>query len=82
MIESLQHIANVASMEHRLPRDVNDSATLWEGDEQTVRFLLEEGKLNLCVRLMREYSQTMAQLKPPSRQCAPRLAIFFFSKRS
>jgi len=47
-------------MEHKLPRD-NDDATLWEGDELTVRFLLEEGKLNLCMRLMKEYKIKQAQ---------------------
>lgn len=54
LVDSLLHISNIAMMEHKLPRD-NDDATLWEGDELTVRFLLEEGKLNLCLRLMHEY---------------------------
>ena len=36
LTDSLQHIANVALMEHRLPRDSEDS-TLWEGEELTVR---------------------------------------------
>jgi len=56
MIESLMHVANIAMMEHRLPRESGDEdSTLWEGDELTVRFLLEEGKLNPCLRLMIEY---------------------------
>jgi len=54
MIDSLMHVSNIAMMEHRLPRSENDS-TLWEGDELTVRFMLEEGKLNLCLRLMHDY---------------------------
>jgi hypothetical protein len=29
--------------------------TLWDRDELAVRFLLEEGKLNLCLRLLSEY---------------------------
>ena len=42
LTDSLQHIANVALMEHRLPRDSEDS-TLWEGEELTVRYTcLEE----------------------------------------
>ena len=58
MIHALADISNIAMMEHRLPRSDAD-ATLWEGDELTVRFLLEEGKLNLCLRLINEYSLQM-----------------------
>mmetsp|Transcript_6980 Transcript_6980/g.11733 ORF Transcript_6980/g.11733 Transcript_6980/m.11733 type:complete len:304 (+) Transcript_6980:84-995(+) len=59
MIDSLMHVSNIAQMEHRLPRDTCDDSTLWEGDELTVRFLLEEGKLNLCLRLMSEYKTAL-----------------------
>ena len=45
MVDSLKHVAQVATMEHKIPREGDQ--TLWEGDELTVRFLLEEGKLNL-----------------------------------
>ncbi len=31
--------------------------TLWDRDELAVRFLLEEGKLNLCLRLLSEYQE-------------------------
>ena len=56
MVDSLVHISNIAMMEHRLPRNEMDSnTTLWEGDELTVRFMLEEGKLNLCLRLMHDF---------------------------
>ena len=43
LTDSLQHIANVALMEHRLPRE--GDSTLWEGEELTVRYMLEEGAL-------------------------------------
>ena len=59
LTDSLQHIANVALLEHRLPRDSEDS-TLWEGEELTVRYMLEEGKLNLCLRLMEDYKRGQA----------------------
>jgi len=54
--DKLVYITDVAMREQRLPRKA-DSGTLWDRDELTVRFLLEEGKLNLCLRLMVEYSQ-------------------------
>ena len=65
MIDSLVHISNIAMMEQRLPRGENDS-TLWEGDDLTVRFMLEEGKLNLCLRLMHEFCRAMIALKSPN----------------
>ena len=45
----------MALLEHRLPRE--GESTLWEGEELTVRYMLEEGKLNLCMRLMEEYKR-------------------------
>lgn len=54
-IEAITHVSNIAVMEHRLP--LNEDGTLWEGDQLTVRFLLEEGKLNLCVRLIQAYKR-------------------------
>ena len=33
-----------------------------QNDELTIRFLLEEGKLNLCVRLMAAFSHEMRTL--------------------
>jgi len=62
MVDSLMHVSNIAAMEHRLPRsDGADDSTLWEGDELTVRFLLEEGKLNLCLRLMADFKAAARQ---------------------
>ena len=51
MVESLNRIADVSDMEVNLPQ-TKDGATLWETDEQAIRFVLEDGKLNLCVRAM------------------------------
>lgn len=56
MIDSVIHVANIAKMEHRHD-NVSAESTLWEGDDLTVRFLLEEGKLNLCLRLMVDFKQ-------------------------
>ena len=49
-VESLQHIGNIAVMEQRLPQAHAASATLWERDDLTVRYMLEEGKLNVTLR--------------------------------
>jgi len=55
MIDSLHHVANIAGMEHRSLGPASENSTLWEGDDLTVRFLLEEGKLNLCLRMMNSF---------------------------
>lgn len=58
MVESLNHLARVSSMESDLPQAKED-ATLWETDEAAVRYILEDGKLNLCARAMIEFRANM-----------------------
>jgi len=66
MAESLHQIANVAFMETHLPasddnplsqKGKKETGTLWdqERDELAVRILLEEGKLNLALRILHKY---------------------------
>jgi hypothetical protein len=43
-------------MESKLSASKND-ATLWETEEQALRYLIEDGKLNLCLRNMIAYKQ-------------------------
>ena len=62
MIDALLHVSNIATMEHQLPR--GSDSTLWEGDELTVRFMLEEGKLNLCIRLLHSYCNAVVTQRP------------------
>jgi len=73
MSESINQIAEVAFMELNLPFS-NDSklreqvgrkgtGTLWDqkDDKLAIAILLEEGKVNLCVTLICEYSQVMKE---------------------
>jgi len=71
MSESINQIAEVAFMELNLPfsnnRELREqigrkgTGTLWdqEEDELAIAILQEEGKVNLCVTLICEYSQVM-----------------------
>jgi len=71
MSESINQIAEVAFMELNLPFSMNKElqgqigrkkeGTLWdqEDDELAIAILQEEGKVNLCVTLLCEYSQAM-----------------------
>ena len=47
--EKLLRVANVSEMEKRLKKEGAPDSTLWEGEELALRYLLEDGKLNLCV---------------------------------
>jgi hypothetical protein len=66
MADSLGQLAQVAFMENHFPskerspllqEGKNDEGTLWdqERDQLSVRILLEEGKLNLCVRVLHDF---------------------------
>eukprot|EP01083_Nonionella_stella_P279248 950001_1 len=72
MVDSLQQVARVACVENSSPLDAgtgsdqkgrNSGGTLWdqERDEIAVRTLLEEGKLNLCLRLLFEFKEMELQ---------------------
>lgn len=84
MVESLQHLTNIALMEQMLPK-AQPNATLWERDELTVRFLLEEGKLNLCLRLLVEFKKHMTTNTPNSvlvqASVGPFLKTIFWSEK-
>ena len=54
MANGLERIGNVTEMERQLPKEDKD-ATIWECEEQALRFVMEDGKLNLCLRLMVDF---------------------------
>jgi hypothetical protein len=49
MAASLARIANISDMEKKLPKE-KEGATLWECEEIALRYLLEDGKLNVSLR--------------------------------
>ena len=49
MADVFGRIANVSDMESKLAEG-KEGKTLWETEEQALRFLMEDGKLNLCLR--------------------------------
>ena len=60
MVDSLSRMAIVTEMESNLPQ--SKDATLWETEEQAVRFIMEDGKLNLILRSMVEYKSYMRKV--------------------
>eukprot|EP01035_Chromulina_nebulosa_P020131 gene20131-26138_t len=56
MAETFGRIATISDMESKLAAS-KDEGTLWETEEQALRFLLEDGKLNLCLRNLVDFKQ-------------------------
>ncbi|RYG66323.1 hypothetical protein EON64_10025 [archaeon] len=54
MAETFGRVANISDVESSLP-SAKKEGTLWETEEQALRFLLEDGKLNLCLRSLIEF---------------------------
>lgn len=60
--ETFGRIANISDMESKLSQEKGgSSATLWETEEQALRFLLEDGKLNFSLRSMVDYKREQRQ---------------------
>ncbi len=55
MAEIFGRVAHISDVESQLPASKKGDATLWETEEQALRFLLEDGKLNLCLRILIEF---------------------------
>lgn len=67
--DKLNRLAGISQMERSLTKtrgvEVKGTAgetTLWEGEELAMRYLLEDGKLNLCVRMVDDYLAGLAAL--------------------
>jgi hypothetical protein len=63
MAEVFGRMATISDMESKLSAGKNDSATLWETEEQALRFLLEDGKLMLCMRSLVEFKQAQTEAR-------------------
>mmetsp|Transcript_10459 Transcript_10459/g.17955 ORF Transcript_10459/g.17955 Transcript_10459/m.17955 type:complete len:403 (+) Transcript_10459:3153-4361(+) len=60
MLDNLHHITNVAKMEEQQPNrrsSQQEAGSLWDREEFTVRIMIEELKLNLCLRMLAEYKE-------------------------
>ncbi|GMI47387.1 hypothetical protein TrCOL_g3648 [Triparma columacea] len=56
MADTLGRVATVSEAEAKLPKE-SEGATLWETEEAALRYVLEDGKLNLCLRNMVDFKQ-------------------------
>lgn len=54
MADQISRIGHITEMERQLSK--KHDATLWECEEIALRYLLEDGKLNLCLRNLIEYN--------------------------
>ncbi|TMW63083.1 hypothetical protein Poli38472_005701 [Pythium oligandrum] len=60
MAEQIGRIGEITEMERQLPKAKD--ATLWECEEVALRYLLEDGKLNLCLRNLVEFNDYFKRL--------------------
>lgn len=63
MADVFGRMATVSDMEAKLSAGKSDSATLWETEEQALRYVLEDGKLNLCLRILTSYKKAQTQAR-------------------
>ena len=68
MAEALKRIGDITKMETEIEKD-NEDATLWECDEIALRFLLEDGKLNLCLRNLINFKNKQREQSTWEREC-------------
>jgi hypothetical protein len=66
MADIFGRVANISDVESKLP-STKDNATLWETEEQALRFVLEDGKLNLCLRLLIEFKSRQIETRKSGR---------------
>uniref|UniRef100_K3X8B5 Uncharacterized protein n=1 Tax=Globisporangium ultimum (strain ATCC 200006 / CBS 805.95 / DAOM BR144) TaxID=431595 RepID=K3X8B5_GLOUD len=60
MAEQIGRIGDITEMERSLPKQ--QDATLWECEEIALRYLLEDGKLNLCLRNLVDYNEYLKRM--------------------
>ena len=62
MADLVGRIASISDMEARLPKE-HANATLWECEEVALRYVMEDGKLNLCLRNLVEFRAFLRECK-------------------
>ncbi len=67
MAEIFGRVANISDAESALPAAKKGDATLWETEEQALRFLLEDGKLNLCLRILIDFKTRQIEARKTGR---------------
>jgi len=54
MVGIVKKISDIADMESKLPKKSDEIQSLWDSEEVALRYILEDEKLNLCLRLVHE----------------------------
>eukprot|EP00611_Tribonema_gayanum_P021977 TRINITY_DN4333_c0_g1_i1.p1 TRINITY_DN4333_c0_g1~~TRINITY_DN4333_c0_g1_i1.p1 ORF type:complete len:262 (+),score=85.76 TRINITY_DN4333_c0_g1_i1:250-1035(+) len=62
MAQTLGRVASITEMESKLPR-ASSRQTLWEGEEQALRYVIEDGKLNICLRNLVDFKAYEMKLR-------------------
>lgn len=63
MTDFFGRVASITDMESKLSSAKNEASTLWETEEQALRFMLEDGKMNLCLKSLAEFKRTQIRVR-------------------
>ena len=78
MADVFGRMATIADMEAKLSASKSDTATLWETEEQALRYVLEDGKLNLCLRILATFKTAQVEARIAGTGPMVRTAPSFF----
>lgn len=92
LVDSLKQLTRLVQLEGRMPantkvseaagRNMDSDGTLWdqESHENAIRILVEEAKVNLCLRMMSEYKQWQYDAARRQRTMAEAVAAYEFNE--
>lgn len=69
MAEVVDRLRGISDAEAKLPKE-KKNGTLWETEELALRYILEDGKLNVCLRMLSDFSN-FEQQRVRSRSGSP-----------
>jgi hypothetical protein len=94
LVDSLKQLARLVQLESRMPpntkasevcgRDPDTHGTLWdqEAHENAIRILVEEAKVNLCLRMMSDYKRWQYNSSERARTMQEAMGAFNMSETS
>jgi hypothetical protein len=92
LVDSLKQLTRLVQLEGRMPentkvsetlgRDDSTGGTLWDqgAHENAIRILVEEAKVNLCLRMMNEYKKWQYNLQERMATMQEAMQVFEFSE--
>nr|CCA18637.1 conserved hypothetical protein [Albugo laibachii Nc14] len=71
MAKQVERIGEITEMERKLPKA--KGVTVWECEEVALRYILEDGKLNLCLRNLIAYNNLLRAVGSRTQEMSPEM---------